>query len=73
MINNLPAMQETQVQSLIQEDLLEEKMPTQSSIFAWRTPWREKTGRQATPSWSHRESDMTEGLTLPLDLPLEYF
>ena len=43
MINNLPAMQETQVQSLIQEDLLEEKMPTQSSILAWRTPWREAT------------------------------
>ena len=38
MIKNLPAIQETLVQYLGQEDLLEEKMFTHSSILAWRTP-----------------------------------
>ena len=39
MVKNLPAMQETQVQSLGQEDPLEKKMATYSSILAWRIPW----------------------------------
>ena len=38
-VKNLPAMQETQVQSLGQVDLLEKGMATHSSILAWRTPW----------------------------------
>ena len=38
MVKNLPAMQETQVQSLGQEDPLEEGMATHSSILAWRIP-----------------------------------
>ena len=37
-IKNLPAMEETQVQSLGQEDPLEKKMATHSSILGWRTP-----------------------------------
>ena len=41
----LPAMQETQVQSLGQEDTLEKEMATHSSILAWRIPWTEKPGR----------------------------
>ena len=45
MVKNLPAMQETQVQSLGQEDPLEEGMATQASIFAWRIPWPEEPGR----------------------------
>ena len=73
MVKNLPAMQETQVQSLVQEDLLEEKMATHSRSLAWRISWTEETGGQATPPWSHIESDMTEGLTLPPHLPLDYF
>ena len=36
MVKNLPVMQETQVQSLDQEDLLEKGMATHSSILAWR-------------------------------------
>ena len=40
----LPAMQETQVQSLGQEDLLEKGMATHSSILAWRIPWTEEPG-----------------------------
>ena len=42
---NLPAMQETQVQSLGWEDPLEEEMATNSSILAWRIPWTEEPGR----------------------------
>ena len=37
-VNNLPAMQETQVQSLGQEDLLEKELAIHSSILAWRIP-----------------------------------
>ena len=42
---NLPAMQETWVRSLGQEDPLEKIMVTPSSILAWRLPWTEETGR----------------------------
>ena len=58
MINNLPAMQETQVLSLGQEDPLEKKMATHSSILAWRIPWTEEPGRLQT--MGSQESDMTE-------------
>ena len=44
MVKNLPAMQETQVQSLGPEDLLEKGMATHSSILAWRIPWTEEPG-----------------------------
>ena len=40
----LPAMWETQVRSLDQEDLLEKEMAAHSSILAWRTPWTEEPG-----------------------------
>ena len=39
---NLPAMQETQVQSLGWEDPLEKGMATCSSILAWEIPWTEE-------------------------------
>ena len=41
-VKNLPAMQETQVPSLGQEDPLEERMATHSSFLAWRIPWTEE-------------------------------
>ena len=44
MKKHLPAMQETQVQSLGQEDPLEKQMATHSSILAWRLPWTEEPG-----------------------------
>ena len=44
MVNNLPAIQETRVQSLGREDALEEVMATHSSILVWRIPWTEETG-----------------------------
>ena len=45
MVKHLPAMRETQVQSLGGEDLLEKEMATHSSIHAWKIPWMEKLGR----------------------------
>ena len=44
MLKNLPAMLETQVQSLGQEDPLEKGMATHSSILAWRIPRTEEPG-----------------------------
>ena len=43
-VKNPLAVQETQVSSLGQEDLLEEEMAIHSSILAWRIPWTEKPG-----------------------------
>ena len=49
-LKNLPAMQETQVQSRAREDALEKEMATRSSILAWRIlPWTEE------PLWAHTE------------------
>ena len=45
MVKNLPAVQETRVQSLGQEDPLEEGMAVLSSILIWRIPWTEEPGR----------------------------
>ena len=44
-VKNLPARQETQVQSLGQEDPLEKEMAIHCSILAWRIPWTEESGR----------------------------
>ena len=57
MVKNLPAMPETWVQSLSQEDPLEKGMATHSSVRAQRIPWTEATVHGAT------ESDMTEQLS----------
>ena len=50
MVKNLPAMEETQVQSLGQEDPLEKGMTTHSSIVTWRIPWTEEPGKQVAKS-----------------------
>ena len=44
MVKNLPAMQETWVQSLGWEDPLEKGMATHSNILSWRIPWTEEPG-----------------------------
>ena len=44
MVKNLPAMQETQIRSLGQEDPLEKEMATYSSILAWTIPRIEEPG-----------------------------
>ena len=44
MVKNLPAIQETQVQSLGGEDPLEKGVASHSSIRAWRIPWTKEPG-----------------------------
>ena len=45
MVKNLPAIRETGVRVLGQEDSLEKEMATRSSILAWEIPWTEESGR----------------------------
>ena len=71
MVKNLPAMQETQVQSLGQEDPLEKGMATHSSILAWRIPWTEEPG--GLQPMGRKELDMTEQLTLSLFTFIVYY
>ena len=49
LVKNLPAMQETQVQSLDWEDALEKGKATLSSILAWRIPWTIQSVDFSTP------------------------
>ena len=65
-VKNLPAMQETQVQSLAQEDPLEEEMATHSTILAL-IPWTEEPGRlqsmgsqRVEHDWAHTETESEE-------------
>ena len=62
MINNLPEVHETQIQSLGLEDPLNKGMATHSSILAWRILWTEEPGR--LQSMGQQDLDMTEWLTL---------
>ena len=62
MVKNLPALRETWVRSLDQEDPLEEGMATQSSVLAWRIPWTERNLASYSPR-GHKESDTTEQLS----------
>ena len=55
MVNNWPAMQETQVQS----HPLEGEIATHSNILAWRILWTEEPGRLHSP-WGHKELDTAE-------------
>ena len=57
MVKNLPAMQETWVESLGWEDPLGEGMATHSSILAWRMPWIEEPG--GLQAMGSQESNMT--------------
>ena len=56
LVKSLPAVQETQVRSLGQEDLLEKEMAAHSSILAWRIPCMEAPGRlqsmEVTKNWT---------------------
>ena len=68
MLKNLHAnteeMQETQVQSLRQEDPLELEMVTHSSILAWGIPWTNEPGSP----WGCKELDMTESQSIHINL-----
>ena len=57
-VKNLPAVQETQVQSLGREDPLEKGMATHSSFLAFRVPWTRRLEGYST--WGCKESDTTE-------------
>ena len=57
-VKNLPAMQETWVQSLGQEDPLEKGMSTHFSILAWGIPWTEEAGGYSP--WGHKEQEVTK-------------
>ena len=59
-VQNLPAMQETWVQSLRWENPLEESMSTHSSIFAWRIP-------MARGAWWATDQEVTKTWTQPSD------
>ena len=61
MVKNLPAIQETWIKSLGREDPLEKGMATNSSILAWRIPWREEPGGLQSMEYS-KELDTTEQL-----------
>ena len=59
MAKNLPAVRQTQVQSLGQEDPLEKGIATHSSILAWRIPWTERS-LGGYSQWDLEELDTTE-------------
>ena len=63
-IKNLPAMQETWLQSLGWEDPLREEMAIHLSILVWKMPWTEEPAGYS--SWGCKESDTKEQLTLSL-------
>ena len=80
MVKNLPAIQETWVQSLGWEDALEEEMATHSSSVAWKTLWTEEPGGlQSMGSRTVRQDWMTNTFTftilgtLVLDLSYQGF
>ena len=56
MVKNLPAMQETQVWPLGQEDSPKKGMSNHYSILGWRSPWTEESGRlqymESQKSWT---------------------
>ena len=58
MIKNLPALQETWVQSVGQEEPLEKEMATYSVILAWKIPWSEEPG--GLQSMGSKRIDTTE-------------
>ena len=62
MIKNPPAMQETWVPSLGQEDPLEKEMATHSSILAWRIPWPEQPGGLQSMESQRAEMGILSGM-----------
>ena len=56
-VKNLPAMQETWVQSLGQENSLEKEMATHSNSIAWEIPWTEEPGGLQSMEWQRVGDD----------------
>ena len=63
MVKNSPARQETRVQSLGQEDPLENEMVTHSSILAWEILWTEEPVHGVTKSWTQRNNETETATT----------
>ena len=63
-VKNLPAMQETWVRFLGQEDPLEKEMAIQFSIFAWRIPWTEEPGKLQSTGAARIGHDLATKLLL---------
>ena len=63
MVKNLPALQETRVQSLGREDPPEKEMAPHSSIRAWKIPWTEEPGR--LQSMGILQARILEGVAMP--------
>ena len=61
-VKRLPAMRETRIRLLGQEDPLEKAMAIHSSTLAWKIPWMEEPDSYSP--WGHKESDSTERLHL---------
>ena len=60
-VKNLPAMEETCIQSLDWEDPLEKGIASHSSILAWRIPWTRSLVGDSL--WGSKESDTPDRLT----------
>ena len=64
MVKNLPAMLETWVRSLGQEDALEKGMATHSGILAWSIPWTEEPGAPQSMGWQRVRHDWANNLVM---------
>ena len=62
-LKHLPAMQDTWVQSMGQEDSLEKEMATHSSVLAWRIPWMEEPGGLQSMGSQRVRHDFVTSLT----------
>ena len=71
-LKNLPAVQETQLQSLGWEDPPEKGMATYSSILVWRIPWTEETWQVILSPQGRKELDTTKRLTLEMDTEISH-
>ena len=56
-VKSLPAMRETWIRSLGQEDFLEKEMATHSSVLPWRIPWTEEPGGLQSMGWQRVRHD----------------
>ena len=73
MVKNMPEMQETQVQSLDQEDPLKKGMATHSNILAWKIPWTEKPGGLQSMGWQRVRLDWANNTFTFQHRNLDYF
>ena len=70
-LKHLPAMRETWVRSLHQEDPLEKEMAIHSSIFAWRIPWTEEPGGLQSTGSQRVQHNWVTSLSLSLSVRMK--